>query len=219
MNVEEMDFDWDHYDGKLKSFGKSKIISIMDDYYNSELSVAEIMDKYSISKDARNLSREFPLAFIEEKCPYDNSFLVKQLPSRSGYSVKIAKCPVCGHKLESNCNCDGCQEKRRKVRELKRKIIISAYDTNEPKVEYKGLSVTSKIFLSALLRAGLNDEATKISGKRIIENKLSPTNEFDSIILKHLLSENVILVDPMSPMDAFCADDFPSKYYMADCNK
>lgn len=73
MKLETLSFDWDNYVGKLKSFDRSQIISIMDDYYNSNLSVAKIISKYSISRGIRNLSKEFPLIYIEEKCPYDKS--------------------------------------------------------------------------------------------------------------------------------------------------
>ncbi|WP_294831529.1 hypothetical protein [uncultured Lactobacillus sp.] len=218
MKLETLSFDWDNYVGKLKSFDRSQIISIMDDYYNSNLSVAKIISKYSISRGIRNLSKEFPLIYIEEKCPYDKSNLVLEMPSRNGNSTRIPKCTICGHELKRNCNCKGCQEKNRKIREQKRKIIISAYALNTSKVKYEDLSVSSKIYLSALLHAGLNDEASKISGEKIIEEKLSPTYEFDRIILEHLLSENIILVDPMSPIEAFSVNDSSIAYYIFKVN-
>lgn len=218
MNLKSLSFDWERYDGKLKSYGRSQIISIMSDYYNSDLSVEKIISKYSIRRDIRNLSKEFPKVFLDEKCPYDNSNLVKQMSSRSGYSVRIPQCPICGHKLKGNCNCDGCKNKKKRMQEQKRNIIISAYSTDVDKVKDKDLSVTSKIFLSALLHAGLNNEATKILGEKISENKLSPTNEFDRIILEHLLSKNIILVDPMSPLDAFPSENFSNEYYIFKVN-
>ena len=218
MNLNALSFDWDDYDGRLRSFQKSQIISIMNDYYNSDINVATIISKYSISKNVKRLSKEFPLVFLEERCPYDGSNLVKQMPSRNGYSIRIPKCPICGHELKSDCNCNGCQEKKKKILKEKRKIIISNYTINTDKVKYDNLSVSSKIFLSALLHAGLNDEATEISGEKIIEEKLAPTNEFDQIILDHLLSENIILIDPMSPIDAFSVDNFPNEYYIFKVN-
>lgn len=218
MELKELSFNWDGYNGKLKLFQKHQIIKIMDDYYNSDLTVAKIIDKYAISGSIQNLSKEFPKVFLDEKCPYDNSNLVKQMPSRSGISERVPQCTVCGHKLKSNCNCDGCQKKRKRMQEQRRNVIVSTYSTDVGKVKSDNLSVTSKVFLSAILRAGLNDEATKISGEKIMENKLSPTQDFDQIILKHLLSENVILVDPMSPLDAFPSNNFPNEYYIFKVN-
>lgn len=218
MDITGASFNWDKYDGELKSFSKSQIISIMDDYYNSDLSVVKIMSKYSIDKSLRNLSREFPQIFLEEKCPYDGSRLVERMPSRSGYSMHSPYCPICGHKLEGDCDCEGCQEKRQRIQEEKRAAIISTYTTNVDKVKYEDLSVTSKIFLSALLHAGLDDGATKVLGERVAENKLSPTEDFDQIILEQLLSENVILVDPMSPLTAFSMENFPNEYYVTEVN-
>lgn len=219
MNIKSLSFDWKDYDGKLRSFDRSQIMNIMDDYYNSDLSVTKIKSKHSINSNVINLAKEFPLVYLEEKCPYDKSNLVEQLPSRSGHSTKVPECPTCGHKLEGHCNCDGCEEKRRKIGEQKRKIIISAYTTTDiDKVKYENLSASSKIFLSALLHAGLNEEADKISGPNIVENKLSPTKEFDQIILDHLLSRDIILIDPMSPIDAFPIDAFPDKYYVFKVN-
>ncbi|WP_076459629.1 hypothetical protein [Limosilactobacillus caccae] len=218
MNIKSFSFDWNDYNGELSSFDRSQIMNIMEDYYNSDLSVAKIRSKYSISSNVRNLAKEFPFVYLEEKCPYDDSNLVKQLTSRTGYSTRIPQCPTCGHKLNSNCNCDGCREERRRIQEQKRELVILTYPTDIDKVKYEDLSSSSKIFLSALLHAGLNEEANKISGETIIENKLSPTNEFDEIILEHLLSKNIILIDPMSPIDAFSADNFPNEYYYFKVN-
>lgn len=213
IDLKKLSFDWDDYDGKLKSFNKSQIMDLMDDYYNSDLSVEQIKSKYGLGKDIWNLPKEFPLAFSAEQCPYDDSNLVIQMSSRSSSSPRIPQCPTCGHKLKGACNCSGCQDKKRQIQERKREAIILSYPTDVEKVEYESLSAVSKVFLSALLHAGLNEAATKISGEKIVENKLSPTVEFDRIILDHLLHEEIILVDPMSPIEAFCEEDFPEKFY------
>lgn len=218
MELDDLSFDWDDYTGRLQSLDRAQIISIMDDYYNSDLSVAKIRSKYSISKNIRNLSREFPFVLLDEKCPYDYTHLIKQMPSRSGYSAGIPKCPICGHELRENCQCDGCQEKRKVIRKQKRDKIVSAYSTNIDKVNYEELTASSKIFLAAFLDAGLNDEATKVSGKRILENKLSPTDEFTQLILDRLLADHIILVDPESPVEAFPEDNFPNAYYTYKVN-
>lgn len=219
MKLEISSFDWGSYNGKLRSFKKSQIISIMDDYYNSDLSVAKILSKYSISSNISNISKEFPQIFVEKKCPYDNSNLVQGMPSRAGNLTINPKCTICGHELKNNCNCKGCQEKRRKEQEEKRSIIVSVYAKNNiDKVKYDDLSAVSKIFLSALIHAGLNDEATKILGEKVLETKLSPTDEFDMIILEYLLSKNIILVDPMSSTAAFPDNNFPNIYYMYSVN-
>lgn len=218
INISSLSFNWDNYNGKLKIFQKSQIINIMDDYYNSDLSVSKIISKYSINMNIRNLSEEFPLIFLNEQCPYDGSHLLKRLPSRSGNLTITPQCDVCGHRLEVNCSCDGCENQRKILEKRKREIIISTYTSSVDRIEYENLSATSRIFLSVLLHAGLNDEATKISGEKIIENKLSLTHELDCAILEHLLSENVILVDPMSPMESFNVNNFPNEYYIFKVN-
>lgn len=218
MDLSRIQLDWQRYDGALKSFEKYQIIEIMNDYYNSNLSVATIYSKYSIDEGILSLSKEFPKAVLKEKCPYDGSNLVRQLRSRTGHAQRIPQCPVCGHRLADNCDCENCQQKREQFIKEKRQAIVDAYSTDVDKVGYDNLSATAKIFLSALLHAGLNERATKISGPKIAESKLSPTSEFDKNIVKRLSEENAILVDPDSPIEAFSADEFPKYYYIYDVN-
>ena len=90
---------------------------------------------------------------------------------------------------------------------------MSTYLTDVPKVKYESLSVRDKVFLSALLRSGLNEEMTKIIGKSLLENKMSPTANFDLEILNEIDSKKVILVDPQPPIDAFARESFPDNYY------
>lgn len=85
-------------------------------------------------------------------------------------------------------------------------------------VSKKTESVRDKIFLSALLRSGLNEDMTKIIGKSLLENKMSPTADFDLEILNELDSKQVILVDPQSPLDAFVKENFSHNYYIHEVN-
>jgi len=219
LNLDNLQFDWNNYRSKLSSYGKEKVMAIMNDYYNSDLTVSDIFEIYSISSGIGSLSREFPRKFVEEKCPYDNHSLEERMPSRNGYSsLNIAICPICGHREGEICNCDGCQEVKNKTLRKKRETIISVYPKTMKKIKYETLSATDKVFLSALLHAGLSDDTSKIKGELVLQNKLSPTTNFDKEILHHLVSRGIISVDPMSPIDAFLDNEFPSSYYIFEVN-
>lgn len=220
MRLNDKTFDWDNYQGKFSSRSKESVLKIMDDYYNNtELPVSKIYEKYAIDKNIRSLPKEFPKEIVDEVCPYDSSHLEEWLPSRTGHAAyRIPECPKCGHKEENNCSCVGCLNKAEEEKKKQRELIISTYLTDVPKVKYESLSVRDKVFLSALLRSGLNEEMTKIIGKSLVENKMSPTADFDREILNELDSKQVILVDPQSPIDAFVKENFPHNYYIYEVN-
>lgn len=220
MRLNDKTFDWDNYQGKFSSRSKESVLKIMDDYYNNtELPVSKIYEKYAIDKNIRSLPKEFPKEIVDEVCPYDSSHLEEWLPSRTGHAAyRIPECPKCGHKEEYNCSCVGCLNKAEEEKKKQRELIISTYLTDVPKVKYESLSVRDKVFLSALLRSGLNEEMTKIIGNSLVENKMSPTADFDREILNELESKQVILVDPQSPIDAFVKENFPHSYYVHEVN-
>lgn len=220
MRLNNKTFDWDNYQGKFSSRSKESVLKIMDDYYNNtELPLSKIYEKYAIDKNIRSLPKEFPKEIVDEVCPYDSSHLEEWLPSRTGHAAyRIPECPKCGHKEEYNCSCMGCLNKVEEEKKKQRELIISTYLADVPKVKYESLSVRDKIFLSALLRSGLNEEMTKIIGKSLLENKMSPTADFDLEILNELNSKQVILVDLQSPLDAFVKENFPHNYYIHEVN-
>lgn len=220
MRLNDKTFDWDNYQGEFSSRSKESVLKIMDDYYNNtELPVSKIYEKYAIDKNIRSLAKEFPKEIVDKVCPYDGSHLEEWLPSRSGNAAyRIPECPKCGHKEENNCSCVGCMKKAEEEKKKQRELIISAYSIEVPKIKYESLSVRDKIFLSALLRSGLNEEMTKIIGKSLLENKMSSTADFDLEILNELDSKQVILVDPQSPLDAFVKENFPHSYYVYEVN-
>lgn len=220
MDLAKLSFDWDSFDGQLSGLKKNIIFQIMEDYYNSDLKVSDILNKYDLPSNIRSLSKEFPLFYTENKCPYDGVYLVKQMPSRSStHSYREAHCPVCGHKNNGVCNCKGCHNKRLRIERDKRKLIRLEYSTeNIEKVKYDSLLATDKIYLATIIQCGLSENGAYIVGHELQQVKLSPTDEFDKEIMDHLISKRLIIVDPESPLRAFPDKNFPHTYYTYGVN-
>ncbi|MCH4009989.1 hypothetical protein [Companilactobacillus sp.] len=146
-------------DNHLKQLSQDDLVQLLDDYYNSDNKVVDILSRHHLSMRPGDLSRELPYIKIEERCPYDNSRLLEQIPSKTRTQNWLNNkiCRQCGHTVyyQTNylCDCFGCQEKRSEFRDDLAKMGTKI---SKQKKDYQKLSLESKVDLSAFIKMDNN---------------------------------------------------------------
>lgn len=218
-NNNELNFYWDKIGDRLRNLDKAEVKNIIADYYTNKIKVKDIIAKYHLNILSSQLIKEFPPIVVDEKCPYDNEKMVVNLHSRDGLGLSGEPyCPICGHQNSQYCRCKNCLEREKKYLEDLRNKVRDTYLIPQEKVEIDNLTLRDKLFLATVLKTGLNEETTKIMGSKLAEGKLSPLADMDQDVLSSLVSKNIILVDPESPLDAFVDENFPETYYIYKVN-
>jgi hypothetical protein len=208
---------------KLKHLTDQQVNELMKRYYDNNERVADLIEEFGINISPSNLYHLFPPEMQEEQCPYCSVPLIKKRESRSSYSysTQYAQCPKCKHQDTPYCSCQACCNRLQKIKEEqereKREQIYSVYDLSKVSpISFESLSMREKVYLSALVRAGLDEELTKIRPIKEYAQLLSPTKDMNLEIF-HSLKAHAIRVHPDSPISAFEeGDDFPNTYYIFD---
>lgn len=133
--------------------------NILNCYYTGKLSVKKIIEKFDLSiKNVSKFASYLPSYYRSEKCLYDDSQMVTQLPSKSSLQTPTTDliCEKCGHteysrlKTSKKCNCDNCILKE--VEEINRikNVIYRIYEGSS--VELSDISIYDRITLAAVLQ-------------------------------------------------------------------
>ncbi|MCC4380217.1 hypothetical protein [Limosilactobacillus reuteri] len=223
MNIENIELRWDLIGNRLKELNRSEILNLLNDYYNTDKKLKGIIKEYQLNLKPTQVVKAFPPFMTELKCPYDGARMLQKLPSRTFPEIMTRKeyCPKCGHKNMEMCRCDNCIEEEKSKRKKCRELIEQTYSQeNHEKILLSLLSLKDRLYLSALLRAALSEDAKEIKPIKLKENKLAPTKEMEKDILNYLIDRQIIKVAPDSPLEAFPEDgpNYPNTYYIYKVN-
>jgi hypothetical protein len=193
---------------KLSHLTKDEINELIEFYYLGE-NIDNLIKTYKINTDKHNLSYLFPPQVLEGfKCKYCSFPMWKNRSSRSTNKDNIAYCPNCKHKDTSDCLCENCQklqqellQKQNETKEanLRKTINIDFYNP----LDYYEISDEYKIYLGALIRAGLSENLEYIIPLDSFSEKFTPSSEFDEEVVKKLRCSNVIKIHPYSNPNCF----------------
>ena len=221
MTVEIERLDLNNIDDRIKHLSEIDILEMITKYYDG-ISVTKLKKDYNINIPASQFIKIFPRKLTEEKCQYCNINLIEDWNSKHGYSYrsKLPYCPSCKHENHDNCTCETCDEARKELiiqeENRKRTLVYERYNENNyNKVPEAKLSLEDKLYLSVLLRGGLDESLNNINPIGSLDKKLTPTNDFTVELIKTLTGRNLIVLHFASPINAFVDDEnFPSSYYI-----
>jgi len=191
---------------------KEQIEEMMDEYYNSDLKVSQILANHNVNIPPSKLLSLFPPIESDEKCPYCNVPLIAKRPSRSYPKIHKSDyfCPQCGHRNMDRCCCDGCQERQQQERDQAQKVIRTTYP-KQPNKSLADLSLEDMINFGALCMFNLSSDMTSV-GPVGYYTSITPAKDWDRDLLSDLVKKGFISVSGLSPVEAFNPDVFPFDY-------
>lgn len=215
---------------KISHLSVHEINEVINKYYAGE-KLRTLRKDYGVPATHAALLKTIPPLILKDKCPYCDVNLVKEREARKPgtYVLKTTPyCQKCLHKTSKNCRCSSClQEQEKKlqakakekeeqdeINKIKRELIHMVYggEGRNP-IPETSLDPIDILFLSSLMRCGLNDKMDGIEPVENYHHKMTPTTDLASVLVKHLLKRRLIYTSPESPIAAFKEDnDFP-KYF------
>lgn len=190
--------------------------NIINDYYNNQIKIKDIIDKYNLGIQSNKLFKSFPPAVLKDvRCKYDNSCALASLNSRTSYEFsgkidkKSAYCPKCKHKIyDKYCNCNNCRNEHEKENINKLNALIS--ESSRDKLNYKFLSDIddySKLVMSAYIRGFLNENMDFINDLNSSNNRILPKYDLehdpDVQFVISMRDNNYICFSPASNLSSF----------------
>ncbi|QKY71389.1 hypothetical protein Len3610_19175 [Lentibacillus sp. CBA3610] len=164
----------------------------------------------------------FPKKITEDQCEYCDAKLVQDWRAKNSFRLGQNRpyCPICSHENHDQCKCSTCEEQRREalIKEENRKKNLIREHYNQKNYEKKleeNLSLEDKLFLSVLIRGGLDENLGHIVPIWTLDNKLTPSNSFTIELIKTLAGRGLIVPHSNSSIEAFVDDEtFPGTYYV-----
>ncbi|PWK07042.1 hypothetical protein [Tumebacillus permanentifrigoris] len=207
---------------KLKHLSTEQVEDLMARYYDGE-KISELLKEFSIKCSPSVIHAYFPQIVEEYLCPYCSVNLLTKRVSRNNkgfQKAELPKCPVCKHTEGANyCSCVNCRELSARLEEerlkKKKEKIKETYDLSKRKpIDVSQLTRTDRLYLSALLRSGFDENFQVINPVQNYIDKLSPTEKFCEEIVKTLTSKAILVVHPMSEVASFPDnEEFPNSWY------
>jgi len=197
---------------KIVHLSDECINQMIDDYYDG-VSIKEIIKKNNIELKASAIVKLFPPIVLEDKeCIYCHVKLWEKLESKGSrqyyYLQRKPYCPKCGHIEDVLCNCINCKNQAEINRiEENRKVKESIYEfynlSNLVPLRLEDLSFQDRIFLGTLLRTGLSEDKKYLRINDFQDAPIAPSFEMFLNMLDSLTSQNIIVIHPDSPPEAF----------------
>jgi hypothetical protein len=200
---------------KLSHLKSEKLEELIDCYYNSDFTVKELIELFDL-KDIKptELYKHFPPVISDElKCRFCGVFLVQDRQSKSAYSWRRNDfyCPECGHIESKHCSCENCIDEAKNAEkaeiERKRQFLLKHInqDDNGP-VDIDELSFTQKVYLGAMLRAGVKQDFELIEPINTFRQNLAPSHEYEEAIFDELYFNQIITIHPSASLNEFTTD-------------
>jgi hypothetical protein len=211
---------------KISHLTEMQINELIKRYYNDE-KIGTLLDEFNIKARPSELVGLFPpVIYSDEVCIYCDASMISYRKSRSDNGNPKIICPKCNHINSMQCACEQCRLIRRTEQEaeLKRKkeLVKEKYSLDKVQsVEFNTLNFRGRIYLGALLRAGIEEDYSKIKALSLQDAKLSPTSEMSKEIILSLFYIDVIKIHPSSPVDAFGESEengYPDGFYHSRVN-
>lgn len=216
MQIIIEDLDFSKINPSLKHLSEDDIRELIQKYYEGK-PVQKLKKTYEIISSVA-LKQLLPEKIINEKCIYCDVFYNERWHFRTEDS-NAPYCTICKHCKKDFCTCKNCKKKLRELKEVeeikKRELIRSTYnEKNYERFPEIDLTLEDKLYLSVLLRGGLNESLTLITPLAQIKERLTSTSSFTIELVKTLTGKNIIIPHPNSEISSFVEEDnFPNIFY------
>ncbi|NRG61678.1 hypothetical protein HPA88_07910 [Streptococcus suis] len=201
----------------FSNLSNEEILSVIDDYYNNELTVSGIKLKYSVNFKGNSIRNELPKLNFGDECRFCKTRLYVLLPTKTDYQnllkknnlVSIletkSKCVECGHLESDSCTCFNCTvEKRNKIFESYNQSVA---------IESMNFNLLERLQIATIMQGfNLSVENPDILSNEEFYHKsrgnqlLFFSNSYPKEEIKKLRDIGVVHVSPRSPIDAFLTD-------------
>lgn len=218
-------------DSRLHHLKENEVLELMNRYYNNE-KTTELIKEYNLNITPGALYTIFPPEeFDDIICPICNLSMLRKRAARTSYRSNNNKiyCEKCGHVEDKSCRCSHCievekiekkriKEEQERINYEKRCLISEVYDLDKKeKLGLEKLSFRSRVYLGALLRAGITEDMMSVNPIVEIDRNISPRVGYTKEMIRNLINNHVIVVSPNSSLAAFPDSDeeteFPYTYY------
>ncbi|TLS71034.1 hypothetical protein FE243_06980 [Aliarcobacter thereius] len=200
----------------IDDLSEDELKQFIDEYYNSDLSVQKVIEKYKLNILPSKIKSYLPEIKVDFLCPFCDIEMYEEAKSRTEYkdSQKYKNinyfrtnknsifCKECGHKDDKNefnqfyCNCDNCIQHKKMSEELKIKkakkytneIINSQKESSISIEEIKNNSIIEKTYLLTLLLYLYDDKKHIFKPISTLDGiKFSPSIELGFEMINNLL--------------------------------
>lgn len=218
-------------DSRLHHLKENEVLELMSRYYNNE-KTTELIKEYNLNITPGVLYTIFPPEkFDDIICPVCHLPMLRKRAARTSYRYNNNKiyCENCGHVEGGSCRCSHCievariekkriQEEQERINYEKRCLINEVYDLNKKeKIGLEKLSFRSRVYLGALIRAGITEDMMSVIPILEMDRNVSPRVGYTHEMIRNLIKNQVIVVSPNSSLAAFPDSDeeteFPYLYY------
>ncbi|MNG71640.1 hypothetical protein D3C79_300510 [compost metagenome] len=217
------------YEGKLKHLTAEQIEALYKAYIDGEKN-AVLIARYGIAVSPSCLIKTFPPVPSKAlSCPYCIASLYEHRKAKgsSRWQDKAAFCRSCAHRhyypgrsrLQRFCTCRPCQEARAQARqeqeaEQRRRIHAHWSPDKKQPVAFDTLSFLRKLQLMALLEVHMDTQRDRLSPLQdsSADARVTPSSRMDCALLQALHDDSILLVDPLSQLDAFSDEAIPKAW-------
>lgn len=208
----------------------SDIEELYQRYLNGEKNSVLIAD-YKIDINPNKLIKVLPpLQLLDTICSYCQipMYAKRKSKSHSSWKNDPIECYKCSHKIFTNtnsyyqerCKCSGCLYLQKKQANddanKKKNIIAESYSLHQfSPIDYAHLTFTDKLLLLTLFRIQTEEDFDHIlSLSDPLRIKLfTPSSTMDEDYVDKLYRSNILLIDPLSSIDAFPDENTAKSYY------
>lgn len=216
MQIKTDNLNFTNINSSIQHLSQDKIVELIQQYY-AGIPIKELKTKFQI-KFTPPLNRLFPEKVTIEKCPYCDTFYKEDWHPKSGNS-NFPYCQFCKHRDFLSCSCENCVQKLREKNEVelqKMKSIIrkTHHEKRYKQLKENDLTLENKLYLAVLLRGGLTECLTQIKPLISITEPLTPTSNWNLILVTSLASKGIIVPHWDSDPSAFIdPENFPHTYF------
>lgn len=214
---------------EVKHLTDSDIEELYQRYLNGEKNSVLIAD-YEIDINPNKLIKVLPpQQLLDIVCPYCQipMYVKRKSKSESSWKNNPIECYKCTHKILANsnryyqeyCKCSNCLDlQRQKANDdanKKREIIAETHCLKKfSPINYECLTFTEKLLLLTLFRIQTDEEFGHILplADPLRLRLFTPSSSMDEDYIDRLYRSNILLIDPLSSINAF-PDENPSKNY------
>ncbi|QHE63943.1 hypothetical protein FHE72_23415 (plasmid) [Rossellomorea vietnamensis] len=228
-HIAEQDLEYIDLHENLAGLSVEQLNDLIDRYYSGE-KLKSIASDYKVPMNNAAIADMLPPVLTDKVCPNCNNRIAFPRPRRTFLDKDlVATCTHCSHVEARYCWCDACKEnsKLEKIRleqeraekeKKKREIIEASFKLSlYSPVSESDLTFKDILFLSTLLRAGLDEKMERIQPPVEYEASMTPSTELTVELLQYLTHRKLIVPTPESDLGAFPEKDeehFPFKYYI-----
>lgn len=214
---------------EVKHLTASDIDELYQRYINGEKN-SVLISEYKIDINPNKLIKVLPpQQLLDTVCPYCQTpmYVKRKSKSDGSYKKNPIECYKCNHKIfdnssnyfEKKCGCTECvkieKQEIMNKKNTKREVVEDAYCIlNFRPVSYESLGFREKLLLLTLFRIQTDEDFEHIlSLNNPLRTKLfTPSDDMDESYIDKLYRSNILLIDPLSPLEAF-PDEAPDKGY------